>query len=229
MTENLTVTRNVVNAVNIPVISDIDNGYGNALNVMRTIREFENAGVSAVIIEDQASPKRCPAVANVVEIIPVDMAVGKIKAAIDARRDKNLLIIGRTDAMTENEALDRASAYVAAGADLIQPISKCFTNIEGLRKLREHCGVPLSLQLLGWLERDLQIPDIEAIAGIATHPFVPLMSAVQAMRDNLTTLARDRSSKALPRGVISHDKFAEFIGFGKIVELEQKYLQSHST
>lgn len=225
MTENLTVVRNVVSAVSVPVIADIDTGYGNATNVMRTIREFETAGAAAIIIEDQVSPKQCPAVAEAVEILPIDIAIGKIEAAVSVRKDKNFLIIARTDAMSEGEALKRAKAYVAAGADLIQPISKCFRDIDGLRRLRAHCGVPLSIQLLGWLERDLHEVDIEAIAGVATHPFVALMTATQAMRDNLRTLHRERSSRSLPHTIMSQEMFSDFIGFRDTAELQQKFLR----
>src|ERR1700754_5008520 len=103
MTENLTVTRNVADAVNIPVVADIDTGYGNAINVMRTIREFEAANVAAVIMEDQIAPKRCPICVGGVEVISEDEAVAKIKAAVAARRNKDMLIIARTDVVTEAE------------------------------------------------------------------------------------------------------------------------------
>src|SRR5690606_33928555 len=92
MSENLTVARNVVSVVDRPVVADSDTGYGNAINVMRTIREFENAGVSAVILEDQVAPKRCPICVGGVEVIPMEEAVAKIRAAKEARRDPNMLI-----------------------------------------------------------------------------------------------------------------------------------------
>lgn len=147
MTENLGVVRNVANAVNIPVIADADTGYGNAINVMRTVREFEHAGVAAMIFEDQLAPKRCPAVANQVEILPAHEQAGKIRAAVSARRNPDTLIIARTDAPTVSGAIERAKLYVEAGADLVQPISKTFTDLDSLKQLREAAGVPLSLQL----------------------------------------------------------------------------------
>ncbi len=224
MSENLGVVRNVVNVVNIPVIADIDTAYGNAINAMRTIREFESAGVSAVIMEDQVSPKRCPICVGGVEIIPVDEAVGKIAAAVEARRNPNMLIIARTDAATEEEAIHRAKAYVAAGADVIQPISKCFKSIEGLRTLRQEAGVPLSLQVLGWLEKDLSPAEIESVAGMATFALVPLMSAAQALQENLKQLIADKSTRNLPRPVETHENFLEFIGFKEIEAQQLKYL-----
>ena len=156
MSENLTVVGKIVDAVSIPVIADTDTGYGNAINVMRTVREFERAGVAAMIFEDQESPKRCPAAANEVEILTLEEGAAKIRAAAYARNSADTLIIARTDAMDEAEAIDRGQAYVDAGADLVQPISKCFSDFDGLARFREAVGVPLSLQLLGWLESDLE-------------------------------------------------------------------------
>lgn len=224
MSENLSVVRNICNAVNRPVIADTDTGYGNAINVMRTVREFESAGVAGMVFEDQASPKRCPACANQLELLPVEEAAGKIRAAAAARRDPNLIIVARTDAPTPEEAIRRGKAYVAAGADLIQTISPTFTDIEGLRAMRSGCGVPLSLQINGWLETDLSPTEVESIAGLAVFPLVPLMTAAAALRENLAVLRHDRSAKSLPRPKLGHKEFGEFLGFGAIEELQRRYL-----
>ncbi|MCW2241102.1 isocitrate lyase/PEP mutase family protein [Azospirillum canadense] len=225
MSENLTVVRNVVSAVKVPVIADIDTGYGNAINVMRTIREFEAAGVSAVIMEDQVAPKRCPICVGGVEVIPMDEGIAKIEAAVAARRDPNMLIIARTDVVDPAAAMERGRAYVAAGADMIQPISKCFKDIDGLRAMREACGVPLSLQLLGWLER-LSAAEVEEVAGMATYALVPLMTVTAALKENLAALAERRSTRDLPRPVTDHNQFVDFIGFPEIEELQKRYLKT---
>ncbi|HYF88943.1 isocitrate lyase/PEP mutase family protein [Azospirillum sp.] len=225
MSENLTVVRNVVSAVNVPVIADIDTGYGNAINVMRTIREFEAAGVSAVIMEDQVAPKRCPICVGGVEVIPMDEGVAKIQAAVEARRDPNMLIIARTDVVDPAAAMERGRAYVAAGADMIQPISKCFKDIDGLRAMREAVGVPLSLQLLGWLEK-LSADEVEEVAGMATYALVPLMTVASALKENLAALAERRSTSGLPRPVTDHNSFIDFIGFPQIEELQKRYLKT---
>jgi methylisocitrate lyase len=135
------------------------------------------------------------------------------------------VIIARTDVVDEKEAIRRAKLYVQAGADIIQPISKCFKSIEGLRELRKQCGVPLSLQLLGWLERDLSPKVVEEIAGMATFALVPLMTAAQALQENLKALAASHSSKNLPRPVMAHDPFIDFIGFAEIDRLQQRFLR----
>lgn len=224
MTENLSVTRNVCNAVTIPVIADIDTGYGNAVSAMRTMREFENAGASAVIVEDQVSPKRCPCSSSQIDIVPMEDHVGKIRAMVAARKDPDVLLIARTDAVDPAEAIRRGRAYVAAGADIIQPISKCFKNFAGLQAMREGCGVPLSLQLLGWLEADLDRQQIEQVACLATYPLVALMSATQAMRTNLRVLAESKSSKQLPLAVTGLHEFNDFIGFGRVDALQKQYM-----
>ncbi len=111
----------IVEAVSLPVIADADTGYGNALNVARTVREFEKAGAAALQLEDQPFPKRCGHLSPK-GVIPVEEMVGKIQAAVDTRRDAELIIIARTDARASEgfeAAIERAARYHAAGADLL--------------------------------------------------------------------------------------------------------------
>ncbi|NPV71981.1 MAG: isocitrate lyase/PEP mutase family protein [Firmicutes bacterium] len=108
-------------AVGIPVIADADNGYGNPINVYRTIKEYERAGVAGCHLEDQSLPKRCGHMDGK-QVIPAAQFIDKIKAATDSRQDPDFVIIARTDARTVigfEEALDRASAYAEAGVDMI--------------------------------------------------------------------------------------------------------------
>lgn len=121
MTEMLDRARKMVCAVEIPVIADADTGFGNAITLMRTLEEYEAAGVAAVQFEDQVAPKRCGHMSGR-KTVSAEQMVGKIKAAIAARRDPNLCIIARTDARTNHgieEAVRRAKMYEAAGADII--------------------------------------------------------------------------------------------------------------
>lgn len=224
MTENVAVVRNVCNAVTIPVIADIDTGYGNAVSAMRTLREFENAGASAVIMEDQVSPKRCPCSSGRIDVISMEEGANKIRAIVAARKNPELMIIARTDASEPEEAIRRGKAYVAAGADIIQPISRCFKNFAGLQAMREGCGVPLSLQLLAWLETDLDRKQVEQVAAVATYPLVALMSATQAMRANLGTLMKEKSIKRLPQPVTALHDFNDFIGFPRIDALQRQFM-----
>ena len=121
MSEMVANARAISNSVNVPVICDADTGYGNPLNVWRTVREYEDAGAAALHIEDQVFPKRCGFLAGK-QVIKMDEMVPKVRAACDARRDRNLVIIARTDALQPNgwdDVVLRARAYRAAGADLI--------------------------------------------------------------------------------------------------------------
>jgi methylisocitrate lyase len=223
MTENLNVVRHMVTTVKKPVIADGDTGYGNVINVMRTVREFERAGVAGIVFEDQVIPKRCPAAATTLEVLPRAEAARKIRAAVDARTDPDFLIVARTDAATVEESIERACMYVEAGADLIQPISRTMKTFEDLQRLRQACGKPLSLQILGWLEKELSPAQIESVAGLAVFPLVPLMTITSAMQANLATLAANHHARGLPLPQASMDEFKKLIGFGEIESLQKHY------
>lgn len=225
MTENLGVLRSVTGVLGIPVMADGDTGYGNAINVMRTVREFESAGVASITFEDQVAPKKCPAVSDQTAILPLEEGVAKIRAAVAARRDPDLVIIARTDARDPAEAIRRAKAYVAAGADAIKPISKCFTTLEGLQQLRRECGVPISVSVLGWMERELLPDQIETLGGIATFPLAPLLTATAALRRNLQAMHAQRSTRDLPVPPLHESEFKTFIGFEEVERLEREFLQ----
>ena len=224
MSENLDVVGKIVDVVDVPVVADTDTGYGNAVNVIRTVREFERAGVAAMIFEDQVSPKRCPCAADEIEILPVEEGAAKIRAAVSARKNTDTLIIARTDAVEEADAVDRAQAYVESGADLIQPISRCFSSFDGLSRLRDAIGVPLSLQILGWLETELDQRQIEQVAGLAVFPLVALMTATAALRSNLEHLANARATGALPNSVVTMGDFKRLIGWDEIEAMQEQYL-----
>lgn len=120
LTETVEQARRIVNSVNIPLIADADNGYGNVLNVMRTVHEFESAGIAAIALEDQASPRRSSTIGEPI-LIPKEEAAAKIRAACQARRDEDFVIIARTDARLIEGlegAIGRMSLYVEAGADI---------------------------------------------------------------------------------------------------------------
>lgn len=219
LSENLGVVDHIANVVRKPIFADADTGYGNVLNTQRTVRAFEKAGVAALSIEDQISPKRCPAAATASITVSVSEAVAKIHAAVDARRDPDLLIVARTDVMDASEALDRAARFAEAGADLIQPISRTFNSYADLVKLRETCGRPLSLQLMeGTWTADLTRAQIESVAGLATYPIVSLLSIVQTLRANLDALARHLGEPMnhLPAPRATMAEFKQLIGWHEL-------------
>jgi methylisocitrate lyase len=230
LTENVGVVNRIANVVKKPIFADADTGYGNVINVARTVREFEKAGVAAISIEDQISPKRCPAAASTMPVVSILDAVARIKAAVDARQDPNFLIVARTDTLDPAEALERAARYAEAGADLIQPISRTFKGYEDLVKLREVSGRRLSLQLMqGLWMAALTQEQIESVAAFATYPVVTLMSTVHALQANLAALAprHTGSVEGLPSGQVSMAQFKEVIGWQAVEDRQALYELGH--
>ena len=135
MTESLEVIRQMIRATNIPLIADVDNGYGNAVNVMRTVIEYEAAGVAAISLEDNIFPKRCSFYSGVQrELVSIEEHCGKLRAAKQAQRSADFMVIARTEALIAGwgmeEALQRTHAYADAGADAILIHSKAPTAVE---------------------------------------------------------------------------------------------------
>lgn len=226
LTENVGVVDRIVDIVRKPVFADADTGYGNVLNVGRTVRAFEKAGVAALSLEDQASPKRCPAAAGALSTLPIAEAVAKVHAAVDARRDPDLLIVARTDVADPGEAIERACRYAEAGADLIQPISRTFDSYDGLLLLHEACGRRLSLQLIEgtWTER-LTRAQVESVAAFATYPLLTLTTAVHAVQTNLAALARRRGEPfaGLPCARTSMASLKQLVGWQALEQRQAHY------
>ncbi len=148
MTEVLDQTRNIVRATRLPVICDCDNGYGGPVNIIRTVREFEEAGVAGFWVEDQVTPKRCGHFEGK-EVIPRNEMVMKIRAAAHARSDSDLVIIARTDARAVyglSEAISRANDYVEAGADMI--FIEAPESIEELKEMASSVTAPQMVNLV---------------------------------------------------------------------------------
>lgn len=225
-TEGVDAVRKIREGSELPIIADIDTGYGNAINANRTAASMRRAGASAVFMEDQVSPKRCPiCVGDPVEVTPLNEAVGKVRAAKDGLGDEALLI-ARTDAVGD-EALKRAEAYVAAGADLIMPVSKTFTTLEEWQRCSELVGVPLvaSLTAWTWVEREFTDEAMTQagikIAMVATHG---ILAAATALRDSFTRLASGEALPAVSGSYMPHEEFVKLIGFPEMEELQREYL-----
>jgi methylisocitrate lyase len=233
MTENLTVVRNMALSVRIPVIADMDTGYGNAINVIRTVKEFERAGCAAGILEDQLVPKRCPACVDAFPLVPVEEAAGKIRAAVEARENPDFLIIARTDARGE-EAMDRANAYIAAGAEMVLFISKAFPSMADLRKYGKRVKAPFCLGIFedvpypSWFKDDWALDDLKEVGvKVLGFPLVPLFAAANAVQAVASHLSRSKTLKGLREPArMHHEKFIELIGFPGVQALQEKYMPS---
>ena len=221
--EMATACRNVCRRVSIPVMADADNGYGNALNVMRTVVDFESAGVAALTLEDQLSPKRCPLLGRAAALADLDEAVGKLRAAVAARRDPRMLIVARTDATDPDEVMARARAYAQAGVDAVKLISPALRGLEDLRRVRQACGVPLMIASLGWAAT-IEPIYFQGLVGAITHPIMPLATAAAAMQANLLALRQQPHGVPLPVPPLSQPGMEKVLGMARIHELEQAYL-----
>lgn len=147
MEDVLTDARRIVDATQLPLLVDIDTGWGGAFNIARTIRSFINIGVAAVHIEDQVGQKRCGHRPGK-EVVPKEEMVDRVKAAVDARTDASFVIMARTDAAAVegiDAAIDRACAYVEAGADMIFP--EAMKTLDDYRRFRAAVKVPILANL----------------------------------------------------------------------------------
>lgn len=224
MTECLTVNAHICAATGVPVICDVDTAFGGPTNAQRTMRAFERAGAAAIVVEDQLLPKRCPlGMPDAVQVIDANAAAKKIEAMVDARRDRDVLIIARTDAPTAEEACRRARLYLAAGADIAQPTSRGMKNFDDLRRFRDAAGSRISVQVLGWLERELSPEQIEEVAAIAAFGMAPLLTATQALMDNMRALAQAHRVQAMPRPMLPTSAMGDFIGFPEIEQIVERY------
>ena len=227
MNEILETARNIVRNSKVPVICDIDTGYGNPLNVMRTIQEFEQAGVSAVQMEDQVTPKRCGHTAGKQLISKGDM-VKKIEAAIHARKNEAFALIARTDAIAVNgleDALDRARAYAKAGADIL--FVEAPGSVDEMKQVVDTLGdVPQLANMVegGGKTPILPVKELENIGfKIAIYPATPWMAAIKAMQTVLTELKEKGSTEAVRDRMVSFQEMFEIVGYSHFRELENRF------
>jgi 2-methylisocitrate lyase-like PEP mutase family enzyme len=229
MSEVIERAAQVVAAVKIPVIADADTGYGNALNLVRAIREFERAGVAAIHIEDQVTPKRCGHLEGK-EVISLPEMEKKIEAALATRTDRDLVIIGRTDARAVHgleEAIRRGKAFARLGADAVfveAPQSEA--ELEKIaQSLRD---VPLLVNMFkGGKTPFLPAPRLEAMGfRIVILPSETQRAAIHAMKEALALLKRDGSTEAMDDRLASFKERDRIVGLSEWENLEQYYLRS---
>jgi len=233
MSEMTMMARFMAQAVDIPVICDADTGYGNAINVIRTVREYELTGVAGIHIEDQVNPKRCGSIAGK-EVIPIDEAAGKIRAAVEARTDPDFIVIARTDArgaIDLDEAIRRGQAYHAAGADMVFPDALLSVE-EYTRFAREVPGLKM-FNMGGYAKQrttpKIPLEQVEAIGyAFCILPLLALRAGVQAMIDTLDAFKREGVAYEIAQIEAFADKpvenWYEFTGISDVRALEDKYL-----
>lgn len=223
MTEMLSNARAIAGAVDIPLIADADTGYGNPVNVTRTVREFEKAGAAAIHIEDQVWPKRCGHMSGK-QVIPKDEMAAKIRAATDSRSNDDFLIIARCDALAVegwDAAIDRGHAYVEAGADII--FIEAPETEEQMEQIPTLFDVPCLINMAPRTPA-LPVETLEAMGyAIAIFPGVCLAATIQANLDALKNLKETGRLRDFGDVLAAFMEFNQFIGVPKYIELEQKY------
>ena len=232
--EIVTTTRYITRAVKIPVIADADTGFGNAINVMRTVEDFIGAGAAAIHIEDQVAPKRCGHIAGK-QVIALEEMVGKIRAADRVRRelDPDFVLIARCDARgvaggSVDDLVRRGNAYLDAGADMIFP--EALTSEAELERAAKEIKGPLHFNRTGVSPR-LNLARLNELGiAIVSNATGSLRSTAVAMCDYFEEFARDdvEAVKRFEARVKDHPagNIHAFIGFSEVKKLEEQYLPS---
>jgi 2,3-dimethylmalate lyase len=218
------VTR-ICDAVDVPVIADADTGYGNALAVRRTVREFERAGVAAIQLEDQVDPKRCGHFDGKA-VIPVDEMLGKLAAALDARDDAGLVVVARTDALAVegiDAAIERAHAYREAGADAIF-VEAPLDRTELIRIGAEVPGPLVANMVEGGKTPLTSRADLGAMGfDLVIYANVAPRAALHAMQDVLHVLLVEGDTRSVEERIASVDERNRLTGMAAWRDLDARY------
>lgn len=225
LSEMVSCASRIVDAVTLPVFADGDTGYGNVTNVIRTVEQYEKAGVAGIFIEDQVFPKRCGHMEEK-QVIPDREMVAKIRAAVDARSDSDLVIMARTDAIAVEgieKAIHRANLYREAGADLL--FVEAPESVAQMRRICAEVKGPLFANNLPGgkspclTPQDLQDIGYAVVADATSCTYV----IARAVRELFTEMARTGSSATFTDRMILFDEFNRLVGLPEIRERERHY------
>jgi len=229
MTEQLEVTKNIVEAVELPVIADCDTGFGNALNVMRTVQDYEKAGIAGICIEDNVFPKRCSFYAGVRrELVSADEHAGKVRAAKSAQASPDFLVIARTEALIagwgQEEALKRAEAYADAGADAVLIHSKSQT-FDELRAVAARWSGRVPLVVVPTIFGAVTAEELERHGfKIVIFANQVIRTAIKAMRDTLDVLKKESRAEAVSDRMVALQEVYDLVGVTQMEEDERRFL-----
>ena len=234
MADNLHAAKMIEDATTIPVIADCDNGYGNAINVIRCVEEYERAGIAAICIEDNIFPKRCSFYAGVKrELSDVEEHAAKVRAAKATQKSRDFVVIARTEALIAGwgmeEALHRGRAYADAGADmvLIHSKSKDPDEVLSFAKLWDRPATPLVC--VPTIYKSTKVATLHE-AGfkliiMANHA---MRSSIKAMTETLTTLRREQYTGSVEDRVVPLERVYQLVGVDKMKQEEKAFLPSGS-
>jgi carboxyvinyl-carboxyphosphonate phosphorylmutase len=227
MTEMVEYTRRICGAVDVPVFTDGDTGYGNVTNVYRTVKEMERAGVAGMFIEDQVFPKRCGHMEGK-QVIPAEEMVAKIKAALDARTDPDFVLMARTDALAVHgieEAIHRGNLYREAGADLI--FIEAPQTIEEMKRINREVDAPtMANNVEGGKSPLLSAKALESIGyNVVVFPIASTYCIARAVTDLMNELKEKGTTESFLDRMITFTSFNELVGLPDIRKKEEGYLK----
>jgi phosphoenolpyruvate phosphomutase len=230
MTEHLQSAREIDRASSLPVIADVDNGFGDAMNVARTVREYEGCGIAGLSLEDQHHPKRC----SFYEGVPRDLVTprefaDKIHAAKSAQQDPDFVVIARTEALvvgrSMNEAFDRSSKYVEAGADLILAHSKSFSATEVV-EFSSQWSHDVPLVVVPTTFHSISAPELHQL-GFQVIIFANqgLRAAITAMQTTFDAMARSQSLTSVEDEIAPLKTVFSLVGVDEVIRADAKRTQ----
>ena len=226
LTEMVGNAARISSATTLPVLADADTGYGNAVNVIRTVREYERAGVGGIHLEDQVAPKRCGHLEGK-QVVPAEEFAAKIEAAVAARTDPRFVLVARTDARAVagiDEAIRRARLAVDAGADAV--FVEALTSVPEVERVaRELADIPL---VFNWVEGGRTPPlSYEQLAelgyALIILPLTTLLVAARAVRDALSAVRQAGTPLPLEGAQMTFEEMTALVGLGEVRDLEARF------
>jgi methylisocitrate lyase len=227
--EMITQYRNICNTVSLPVLVDIDTGFGGVNSVIRTVKDCEKAGAVGVIIEDQTYPKRCGHMAGK-DVIPVEEYLPKLKAALWAREDPDLVIMARTDSCAVHgieEAVRRAKIYAQTGADMV--FVEAVQAVEDMKRVNQALAESNTPSMANMIEGGktplLRAQELQDLGySVVAYPCGSVFTAVKALQGWARHLKEKGSTKDYQEHMLTFDEYFEFIGARAIREREKQFL-----
>jgi len=225
LSESVERVGKMVEAVDIPILADAESGFGNAINLMRTVREHEKCGVAGIFFEDQKLPPNCPFYKET-QLISKDEMVGKIEAACAARTDPDFVITARTDAIEFDETVKRLSAYVEAGADSILLIPH---SLEVLEKIPSVIKVPVSVSIENasrFFPNGITVSELEKLGYVsASFTFTALFANIKNTLDVLRKVREDGTFLKVLDKMVTLEEYFKIVDVDKYLQREKKYLR----
>lgn len=227
LTEMVGQVRAVAEISNLPLLGDGGCGYGNTLNVFRTVQEYERAGAAGMTLEDQVFPKRCQHMAGK-EVVDIDEMVEKIKAALEARSSSDFIISARTDSIQPlglQEAITRANAFYEAGADMVVPAA--IPSRADIEEFVDKVRAPVMINYAeGGKTPPIAAKELESMGIVAvTYALSPVFSAAKSIWEALSCLREVGSTESYLERMMGFEEFTELVGLGDLKKLEERFVQ----